>query len=184
MKLIVRLLKILDYVHEIDDFKILARFAEGHGVTVVARGMGISVQSAYGHIERLMKLGYCEYNDERQVVLSDKGRRWVAEIETEFAMVMRGFLSDDRFQWGLARDTIERRLELRRLLLKLGKGEDLTIVEAIKLEDAGLGVRVRGESGPQVELTDKGELLLSVGKPGPRPGNGNRHARIVTAGKS
>lgn len=183
MRLLVRLLTLLDYGNEVEDLRILGRVQEGVGVVAIARGMNMSVQAAQGHIERLIKLGMCE-NVDRQIVLTAAGRRWVSDIENEMASVVRNLVSEERLQWTLARDTVERRLETRRLLHKLGKGEELTIVEAIKLEDAGLAKRRKDGEGPYLEMSDKGEMLLSTGRPGPRPGNGNRRAPIVVNKKS
>lgn len=178
MKLTVRLLTLLDYGHEIEDYRILGRIHVGMNATSIARGLNISLQSMTGHIDRLKGLGLCEQTDERQVVLTALGRRRVEDLEVELAAIARGLLSEDRLQWGVARDAVERRLETRRLLLKLGRGEEMTVVEALKLEDAGLARRVALQGVASLEMTDKGEQMISSGRPGPRPGNGNRHAAI------
>jgi DNA-binding MarR family transcriptional regulator len=180
MKLTVRLLTLLDYGHEIEDYRILGRIHAGMNATSIARGLNVSLQSITGHLERLKGLGFCDHSEDRQVVLTAAGRKRVEDLEAELAAIARGLLSEDRLQWSIARDTVERRLETRRLLHKLGRGEEMTIVEALKLEDAGLARRVSLQGVPSVEMTDKGEQMIASGRPGPRPGNGNRHASINT----
>lgn len=183
MKLIVRLLTLLDYGHEIEDFRILGRLHEGMSATAIARGLNISLQAAIGHIDRLKASGLCESSGDRQTVLTALGRKRVSDLETEFAGVSRNLLSENRLEWGIARDVVERRLETKRLLHKLGRGEELSVVEALKLEDAGFGVRVMYDGVPMIEMTERGEQLLATGRPGPRPGNGNRHAPIAVSKK-
>lgn len=183
MKLTVRLLTLLDYGHEIEDYRVLGRIHAGMTATSIARGLNISLQAAIGHIDRLKSLGFCETSSDRQVVLTVLGRKRVDELEVEFAAIARSLLSENRLEWGIARDTVERRLETKRLLHKLGRGEPMTIVEALKLEDAGLAKRLLIDEGPGLEMTARGEQILATGRPGPRPGNGNRHAQIIVSKK-
>jgi DNA-binding MarR family transcriptional regulator len=113
----------------------------------------------------------------RAVSLTPRGAEQLAKWIESVAKDIERAIKDPEAMY---EDGVKGPGNIRRMLGKVLKGEPVTMIEAVKLEDSGHAKRI---SGRKIEITDGGVLFFRNGRRGPLPGKANRSTVVAMPSK-
>lgn len=181
-RLLSRLLTLADFVSlpEVLDFRVLGRVSMGLGISDIARGLMVFPATATATLDRLIDLGYVQKSDGRYG-LTPLGNKQLSTLEVEFAEVARDLMCEDRLMHSRAHTRLTARREIRELVGRLGRGEPMNYAECMRLEEAGLAVRVKRGDKVYAEPTPYGQVYAtrSGAKTGSRRGLKGKSSRVT-----
>ena len=157
----------------LEDFSRLYDAYKYRRPSAYADACGVSLTAACYVFDTLEKRGLIERIGRKDIELTEAGdellRVWGEVALEEIERLLK--LSDEKLE-----EAWRNGGSLRALLSKVARGEEISVREAVKLEDDG---HVKRLPGRKVEMTEKGLSFLRRGSRGPLPGRGNTTTMVV-----
>lgn len=168
-----RLRILCDTLVDLEDFARLYDVSEHPTPSQYAATFGVSLTAACYVFDQLERKGLIVRSGRKEMDLTDAGAALLYERSTEVLSDVEKLFKLSEEKMSQMRKTS---VELRMRLSKIVRGDEISVRDAVDLEDGGYVKRLPGR---KVVLTEKGESVLRRGSRGPLPGAGNRTTMVV-----